>query len=243
MMMVSGLTLFSARLLADEDASTSLRTTLQQRFPDVKIDDVVPAPIPGIYEVFTGEQVAYADRSGDYLIVGKLMDTRTRHDLSAEHLDAHHSIDFQKLPLERAIKIVKGSGSRRFAVFEDPDCPYCRQLEQALRSVDDVTEYVFLYPLESVHPGATAHAQAIWCARDRAAAWTAWMAEHKAPPAGSCAAEPLAENAALGQSLKVDSTPTLFLASGRRVGGARSADELQALLGPAQAAPSPQAAR
>jgi len=216
-----------------DGTTAALKATLQQRFPDVKVEAIEPGPLPGLYSVFTGDHVVYTDQTGDHLIFGKIVDTRTRRDLTTDLLEAHQSIDFHKLPLERAIRIVKGNGSRHIAVFEDPDCPYCRQLEQALRSVDDVTEYVFLYPLENVHPGATEHARAIWCAPDRSTAWTAWMSDRKPPAAGPCSGEPLAEIRTLAQSLRVESTPTLFLESGRRVGGARSAEELQDLLGPA----------
>lgn len=226
----------SAAAQADDAAVRSqLKQTLEQRFP-IKIDVVQPAPLPGVYEVIAGEQVAYADPSGDYLIVGRLMDTRTRHDLSEEHLDAHNSIDFHKLPFEEAIKIVRGNGERQLAVFADPDCPYCQQLEKDLRTVSDLTVYVFLFPLETAHPGATAHARAIWCARDRSAAWNDWVIDRKAAAAASepCAADPIGAIQALGESLRVHATPTLFLQNGARVGGYIPLAELQKRL--AQAA-------
>jgi thiol:disulfide interchange protein DsbC len=165
------------------------------------------------------------------MILGKLVDTRTRQDLSAEHMDLHNSIDFQKLPFERAIKIVKGNGSRQLALFEDPDCPYCQQLEKDLNTVNDVTIYVFLFPLESIHPNATAHAHAIWCSTDRGTAWTQWMVDHKTPPAGgSCEGDPVNDLQNVAASLHVSSTPTLFLQNGRRVSGAVSAVTLEQLL-------------
>jgi thiol:disulfide interchange protein DsbC len=232
MMMLAGVTLLSPGAQAQEDPTTALTTTLQQRFPEIKIDAVAPAPIPGLYEVFAGERVVYADKTGDYLILGRLVDTRSRHDLTEEHLEARRSIDFDKLPFGKAVKIVKGNGSRQIALFEDPDCPYCQQLEQALRPLTDLTAYVFLYPLENLHPDATAHARAIWCSPDRSVAWTAWMTERKPPAALACTGDPLAEIRTLAESLHVASTPTLFLADGRRVGGALSTAELQALLGP-----------
>lgn len=225
-----------APLHADEAAVRDrLKQTLESRFP-IKVDAVEPSPLPGVYEVISGHQIAYADATGDYLLVGRLMDTRTRHDLSAEHLDARDSIDFHALPFDKAIRIVKGNGARQLAIFADPDCPYCQQLEKDLRSVPDVTIFVFLLPLEHLHPNATAHAHAIWCAPDRGAAWTGWVIDRKAPPSANCADDPISGIESLAQSLRIDATPTLFLQNGHRIGGEVPLEELQKLLGSAPTA-------
>jgi len=233
-----------APVLADDagapvdDAATRarLKETLEQRFP-IKVEVGQPAPFSGMYEVIAGEQVAYADPSGDYLLVGRLMDTRTRRDLSADHLDAHDSIDFQALPFGQAIRIVRGNGERQLAVFADPDCPYCQQLEKDLQTLTDITVFVFLFPLEGNHPGATAHARAIWCARDRGAAWSDWLIKRSTPTTapGPCAADPIEALQSLGTSLRVHATPTLFLENGQRIGGYIPLDELRKRL--AQSAP------
>lgn len=225
----------TAPLQADEEgARERLKETLEARFP-IKVDVVQPSPLPGVYEVIAGHQIAYADASGDYLLIGRLMDTRTRHDLSAEHLDARSSIDFHTLPFDKAIRIVRGNGARQLAVFADPDCPYCQQLEKDLRSVTDVTVFVFLLPLEHLHPDAPAHAHAIWCAADRGAAWTDWVIDRKPPPSGNCADDPIGAIQTLAQTLHIDATPTLFLQDGRRVGGDVPLEQLQKLLAQASA--------
>jgi thiol:disulfide interchange protein DsbC len=226
---------------ADPATVDALRATLAQRYPDIAVEGIQPGPLPGIYTVFVRGRVVYADRTGDYLFVGKLIDTRTRHDVAADLLNAHQPIDFHKLPFERAIKIVKGSGRRQLALFADPDCPYCRELEQELRSIDDVTVYVFLLPLEDLHPDAAAHARSIWCAPDRAAAWTGWMLERK-PPAGSgCGEDPIAQIRALAGSLHVAGTPTMFLENGLRISSTLPAAQLTSLLDSASEAAAPTA--
>ena len=215
---------------AADDTAAKLQHTLQERFPKIKVDLVQPSPVPGVYEVIAGEQVAYSDATGDYLFTGRLMDTRTKQDLSAQHLDAHNSIDFSKLPLEKAIRIVKGNGQRKLAIFEDPDCPFCHQLEDSIRPITDVTLYVFLFPLESLHPGATTHAHAIWCSPDPSSAWTDWMQSHKEPSSTTCAGDPIGQIQTLAESMHIHSTPTLFLQNGHRVGGAIPREELQKLI-------------
>ncbi|MGO9803456.1 MAG: DsbC family protein [Steroidobacteraceae bacterium] len=218
-------------LHAQEDAAASrVQHTLEERFSKIKITAVLPSPVPGIYEVITGNQIAYSDPSGDYLFTGRLMDTRTKSDLNAQLLDSYNSIDFHKLPFDKAIRIVKGDGRRELAVFADPDCPYCQELEKNMRSVTDVTVYVFLLPLEQLHPQAAAHAHAIWCAADRSKAWTDWVIDRKAPPASSCQEDPVGAIRAVAESLRINATPTLFLQNGARIGSAVSADRLQRLL-------------
>ena len=222
----------SASLAAAEGTNPgdTVEHGLHAQYPQLKIQDVRPAPLPGLYEVFTGTELVYSDATGDHVFVGKLIDTHTHKDLSAEALDDRLAIDFQKLPFERAIKIVKGDGSRRLALFEDPDCPYCQQFEHELANVNNVTLYVFLFPLSELHPQARAHAHSIWCAPDRAGAWSHWMLEHKDPASPECSGDPLDQLQTLGAGLNVTATPTLYLANGRRIQGVVTATKLEELL-------------
>jgi thiol:disulfide interchange protein DsbC len=213
--------------------------TLSARFPKIRIDAVEPSPMPGIYQVIAQNQIVYVDASGDHMIVGNMMDTRTKQNLSAQAVDAHESIDFKSLPLDEAIKIVKGDGSRKMALFADPDCPYCQRLEQDMSSSTNVTIYLFLFPLEQVHPHALADAKAIWCAPDRGSAWTNWMVNHTPiPTGGSCANDPIGKIAVLARSLRIQATPTMFLENGRRIGGLIPQAQLQQLLAQASSAGS-----
>lgn len=213
-----------------------IRSKLRERFPDVAIVDVRPAPVAGLYEVFTGDRIVYVDPKAEHLILGRLLETATRKDLSAAHLDDRMTIDFSTLPREQAITVVKGDGSRHLAIFSDPDCPYCQELEKALESISNVTIHTFLYPLANLHPEAPAKAVAIWCSPDRAAAYRAWMLERKVLEGAACNDDPVVELQALGQKLRINSTPTLFLADGRRVSGALPAAKLDELLGTVPAA-------
>jgi thiol:disulfide interchange protein DsbC len=225
---------------AADAVTMRLMQTLSARFPTIKIDAVEPSPMPGIYQVIAQNQVVYVDASGDHMIVGNMMDTRTKQNLTAQAVDAHESIDFNSLPLDEAIKIVKGNGARKMAMFADPDCPYCQRLEQDMRATNNVTIYLFLFPLEQVHPHALADAKAIWCSPDRASAWTNWMVSHTPiPGGGSCENDPIGKIAALARSLRIQATPTIFLQNGRRIGGWIPQPQLQQLLAQASAPASP----
>jgi thiol:disulfide interchange protein DsbC len=226
-------------LAAGKDPTVVIRETLQSRFKDIEIVDVKPSPLPGIYEVFTGDSIAYSDATGNYVFVGSLMDTRTRTNLTADRVNERNAVAFETLPLAQAIKVVKGNGQRRVAVFSDPDCPYCKQLERTLAGMNDTTVYVLLYPITSLHPDAANKAHAIWCSKDRADTWLGWMREQKPPKSVSapCKDDPVQSLQALGKKLYISSTPTLMFPSGKRVSGAMPAEELEPLLN-APAAPA-----
>jgi thiol:disulfide interchange protein DsbC len=215
---------------AKPDVAPTIRQNIESRFPGAHVLDVQPSAIPEVYEIFMGDQIVYTDATGDHLIVGQMINTQTKQNLTEERLNDYGKIDFKVLPLERAIKVVKGNGSRTFAVFSDPDCPYCLQLEKTLLTVPDFTMYVFLFPIASLHPQAPAKAHAIWCAPDRSAAWSQWMHEKKLPEQKACSGDPIDALQKLGDTLHINSTPTLFFTNGRRVAGAIPAAEIEKYL-------------
>lgn len=220
--------LYTAALPAADDVTQTLQQTLKERFPDIKVERVGPSALPGLYEVVTPTEIVYSDAKGEHLVLGQIVDVKTRENLTERRWNEINKTDFNSLPLQQAIKLVKGQGRRKLAIFEDPFCPYCQELEQSLEKLDDVTIYVFLYPLEGLHPGASAAARDIWCASDPAAAWSNWMLNKKAPPeAASCKDTPLEPLAALGEKLRINSTPTMFFPDGSRVPGAIALDKLE----------------
>lgn len=215
----------------------NIKHAIEERFPGSHVEKVQPAAIPGLYEVFTGSELLYTDSRGDYLLMGPMVDTKTHQNLTSARLSDLNRVNFDTLPVNQAIKVVKGTGARHFAVFSDPDCPYCQALEKTLLSVNDFTMYVFLYPIASLHPQATAKAHSIWCAKDHTQAWSQWMHEKKLPPTvASCPGDPVESLQKLGNQLHVNSTPTLLFASGRRVSGAIPQNELEQELSTAAAA-------
>ena len=219
----------SGSTVAKPEIAATIKQALESRFPGVKVDEVRPSAIAGLYEVAVGDDVVYTDPNADYVVTGAMVDTRSKRNLTNDRRSARGAIDYSTLPFDRAIKIVKGNGKRQLAVFSDPDCPYCQQLEKSLVSVQDITIFIFLFPIASLHPQAPAHARAIWCSKDRPLAWKEWMLERKVPQA-TCTGDPVDELQKLGDKLHINSTPTMYLADGRRVMGALPAPELEKLL-------------
>jgi thiol:disulfide interchange protein DsbC len=233
LLFVFGAALYTSIGLAAADAVdiAAIRQSLGKAYPEVQITDIKESPIPGLYQVFSPDAVVYVDRTGQYLIGGPLLDAHTKADLSQQALDARGSIQFAQLPLDKAIKTRRGDGTRVIAVFADPDCPFCHNLEKELAGLTDVTIYTFLYPLVDLHPQALNKAHAIWCAPDRSVAWHDWMIlDRPAPSAEGCATDPIGDILELGKTLKINSTPVVFLENGRRLGGTRASAQLDALM-------------
>ncbi len=219
---------FSVAATPKNDAPTNIKKVLETRYPQVKVVDVTPSPVAGLYEVFTGDSIVYASANGDFLLGGPLMSTADKRNVTAQRLDEHGSIDFTSLPLDLAIKTVKGNGRRTLAVFADPDCPFCKELEHSIAAFDDVTVYTFLFPLTSLHPDAANKARTIWCAEDRSQAWTQWMLSGTpAKAAEGCKGDPIEDLQKLGNKLRISSTPVVFFSNGRRVGGTLTAEQLK----------------
>lgn len=213
---------------AKGDPSAQILKTLQTRLP-VAIEKVQPSQWPWLYEVVTAEGLYYTDAAGDYLILGKIMDTKTREDLTTKRWNVLSQVEFNSLPLNLAFKQIKGDGSRKVAVFADPDCPFCVRFEKTLQEITNVTVYTFLYPLESLHPDAMEKSKRIWCAKDRQSTWNAWILNKKELPAVSdCNTDALTTLVKLGERLKINGTPTLIFEDGHRVPGALSKEQLEA---------------
>jgi thiol:disulfide interchange protein DsbC len=208
----------------------ALAAKLQKQFPEYSIDSIRPSGVEGILEVlFGGNRIVYSDTAGEHIFNGHLFDLEGHRDLTDERLEEVTRIDVRQLPLADSFKVVHGNGKREIYIFEDPDCPYCRKLEEELPRVNDVTFHVFLFPLTALHPHAYEHALGIWCSKDRAKAWADKMLKGIDPPAAKCD-NPLDRNVTLGDKLHIDGTPTLILANGRPHSGTLTAEELERLL-------------
>ncbi len=229
--------LLSTPLLAQE---AQIRKNLPARLPGFPaIDRVIKTPIPGLYEVNVGTEVYYTDAKGDHLIQGHILATKTRTDLTAQRIEKLSAVPFDALPLADALVWKQGDGSRRLAVFADPNCIHCKRLEQELDKLQDVTVYVFPYPI--LGPDSEQKSSAILCSSEPITAWREWMLKGVAPDAtnpSACAnaqassqiTAQVQRNLALGQKHRVEGTPAIFFEDGKRVPGAMSLDQIEAVL-------------
>jgi thiol:disulfide interchange protein DsbC len=218
---------FSATAFADE---TSVRRGVEARFSGVKVDSVTKTSYAGLYEIVVGETIFYTDEKVNFIFKGEVIDARSQQNLTEERQRKLSAISFGDLPLDLAIKQVRGNGKRVVAIFSDPFCPYCKSLDRALLREDDITIYTFLYPI--LRPDSPDKARAIWCAPDRAKAYYDFMLNGREPSAANSCSAPVEKWLSLGQKIGVRATPTSFVANGQRVLGARP-EEVVKLIGDA----------
>lgn len=208
----------------------TVEKNLKQNFPDIPVKSVKNSPVKDVYEVYMGGRIVYTTDEAKYFFVGNLIDLKEQKNLTEESMQVFSKIDVRKLPLEQAIKQVKGKGERIIYLFSDPDCPYCHKLEQELKKIDNLTVYLFLYPIPSLHPNAVEISNRIWCSKQPYQAWLDYTIDQKQPAQTKNCVTPIAQIAALGKQFEVEGTPTIFLKDGTRISGIRSAEELEKIL-------------
>ncbi|BDU52274.1 DsbC family protein [Limnohabitans sp. INBF002] len=208
----------------------NIRKNLSERIPQIpKIEEITPTPLAGIYELrLSTNEIYYSDAQGNFLIQGNLIDTKSKRNLTEEREAKLSAVDFNALPLKDAITIVHGNGKRKLAVFEDPNCGYCKRFERDLAKIDNVTVYLFLMPV--LGPASVEKSRNVWCAKDPAAAWVNLMQKDIAPVAAQCNTAAIDRNLDFGRKYKITGTPTLVAQDGTRVPGAINSTQIEKLL-------------
>jgi len=218
--------------LGAQAQEATIRKNLAERIPQMpKIDEITKSPMAGLYELrVSGSEIMYTDAEGNFLIQGNLIDTKLRRNLTEERIEKLSAVNFDDLPSKDAFTIVRGNGKRKIAVFEDPNCGYCKRFEKDLQKVDNVTISLYLFPILS--PDSTEKARNIWCAKDKSKTWTDWMVRSQLPPAApaNCDAPALARNVEFGKKYRITGTPTLLIADGSRIPGAIPSEQVEAQL-------------
>lgn len=216
---------------SEADIQKALETKLGS-----KVESVTKTGYLGLYEVYADGNIFYTDEKVSVLLIGgdvirsqhgvNLVDLKTNKNITDARMRKLSAINFSELPLERAIKFVRGDGKRVLATFEDPNCGYCKRLAKDMQKLDNVTVYVFLYPILS--EDSVKKSKQIWCANDRAKAWNDWMVDGKAPSGrDNCDTSAITRNQEFGQRLKITGTPTLIFADGERVPGAMPITQIE----------------
>jgi thiol:disulfide interchange protein DsbC len=208
----------------------TIRKNLSERIPQIpKIEEISRTPMAGLFEVrLSTNEIYYSDAEGNFLIQGSLIDTKSRRNITEEREAKLSAIDFNTLPLKDAITLVRGNGKRKLAVFEDPNCGYCKRFERDLSKVDNVTIYLFLYPILSAD--SADKSRNVWCAKDPASAWTQLMSRDQAPANAQCSTAAIERNIEFGRKHKITGTPTLIAQDGARVPGAINTAQIEKLL-------------
>lgn len=207
--------------------NSDIAKTLTQKLGNgLIVESVTKTPYAGLYEVKNNGELVYTDKEGKYIFVGRVIEVDTKKDLTQERISELNRVDFKTLPFEYAIKFTKGNGQRVIALFEDPNCGYCKKFRKTIQEMDNITVYTFA--LNILTPDSKTKSRDIWCSPNRSTAWDEWMLNNKLPaPAQTECKDPSDQVTALAKKHHVFGTPTIILADGLRLPGYVDAKTLE----------------
>jgi thiol:disulfide interchange protein DsbC len=195
-----------------------IKAELKKNAPEASVESVRKINYGNLYEIIVGGDIYYTDETGGFIISGPLIDLKTKTNVTELRMRQVNAVKWSELPLDDAIKITRGNGSRKIAIFEDPNCGYCKRFERDLLGVTDITVYVFLYPILAAD--SIEKSKAVWCNVDKGRAWLDHMTKDVQISGDTKCVTPIDKNLALGRSKRVAGTPTIIFENGERVPGA-----------------------
>jgi len=213
-----------------------IKAEIKKNAPEATVESVRKITYGNLYELLVGGDIYYTDETGSFIIGGPLIDLKTKTNVTELRMRTINAVKWSELPLEDAIKITRGNGSRKIAIFEDPNCGYCKRFERDLQGVSDITVYVFLYPILS--PDSVEKSKAIWCSKDPGKSWIDTMTKESVPGGDKSCPTPLDQNIAYGREKRITGTPTIIFEDGERIPGAISMADFEKRLKEAKAGPA-----
>lgn len=193
-------------------------------------DQILPTPVPGLFEVTYGPQLFYISEDGRYLIQGHLIDIVARDDLTEARQSQLHKAAIDKLGDENMVVFAAAKPKHTITVFTDIDCGYCRKLHSEIKQTNDlgITVRYLFFPRSGVNTESYYKAETVWCSEDRKQALTD-AKSGKTMPRKTCD-NPIDEHMQLVQAFGLQGTPAIVLEDGRVIPGYVPAKQLEAML-------------
>ena len=226
---------------AQAQQEEKIKAELKKNVPEAPVDSVRKAGYGNLYEIIVGGDIYYTDETGGFLISGSILDLKTKQNVTEARLRVVNAVKWSELPLDNAVKISRGNGSRKVAIFEDPNCGYCKRFERDLLGVSDITVYVFLYPILAAD--SVEKSKAIWCAKDPGKMWLDHMTRDVAISGDTKCATPIEKTLALGREKRIQGTPTIIFENGERVSGAMTMGDFEKKLAELKSPPKTASAK
>jgi len=204
----------------DADKQSDPRAAIVKKFPELKVDDVQPSPVPGIFQIPMGADMAYVSADGRYLFAGDLFEIDTRANLTEQGRATNRVKLLAKLDERDMIVFSPQVVKHTITVFTDVECGYCRKLHSQIDQLTKLGVKVryAAYPRAGPDSDDWRKMEAVWCSKDRQTAIT--QAKLGQLVKGEkCGATPVAKQYQLGEDLGVRGTPAIFSPSGDYIGG------------------------
>jgi len=212
------------------DAEARIKSRLKKLLPEYKVDSIEKTPVKGLFEIIVGPKLVYMSGDGRYMLEGRLVDLKTREDLTEPRRAAARKRAVDRIGENKMVIFAPAEYDHTITVFTDIDCGYCRRLHREISHYGAAgirVRYVF-FPRAGVNSDSYRKAVSVWCADDRRRALTEAKAG-KSLKTKRCK-NPVEDHMQLGQRLGISGTPTIVVESGDVIGGYISAKRLVALL-------------
>lgn len=228
---VTFLCLLSPLLASAGDETEQLKKRLQERIGDLKVTEIRPAPVAGMYEVVFGTRVAFVSADGKHLLMGDLIDLDSQRNLTAERRTGLVLRAIEAVGEKNMVVFAPDKTKRTITVFTDVDCPYCSRLHQEVPALNraGVKVRYLLFPRAGQGSESYKRSVAVWCAADRNKAIGIAKAGGKLDM--KTCASPVDQHLKLGAEVGVEGTPTIVVDDGRMLPGFVPAAQLIPALG------------
>ncbi len=208
-----------AGTVSAEEVPAPVAAAVDQLLGGMSADSVLPASVPGLYEVVVGPHVVYVSADGRHMMRGDIIDLASRDNLTEGRRRGARLAAIARIDEKDMIVFGPADAKHTVTVFTDIDCGYCRKLHSQMADYNaaGVRVRYLAFPRAGVPSGVYDRMVSVWCADDPRQAMTA-------AKSGGRVDEKSCDNAVaseyqLGRVLGVSGTPTIILEDGTVVPG------------------------
>jgi thiol:disulfide interchange protein DsbC len=207
---------------ADQPAATvDPRIELAKKIPGTTPDELHASPIPGMWEVVRGTDIAYVTSDGKYAISGDLYDLAKNDNLTEVRRKDIRMKLLATVPESDMLIFSPRDPKYTVTVFTDVDCAYCRKLHSQIAEYNRLgvrVRYMF-YPRSGPNTDSWAKAEQVWCSTNRNDALTRAKLGEELKSPKSCGNSPVGRDYAMGQQFDIRGTPAIVMNNGEMLGG------------------------
>jgi thiol:disulfide interchange protein DsbC len=216
--------------VAAGSAAARVRDAILKVNPQVQIDEITPAPLPGFQQAIIGGQVVYVSDDGRYLMQGTLYDIDHKRNLAEDTMAGLRRKLMVSMPVSDRIVFAPANPKYTVTVFTDVECGYCRKLHSQIADYNRqgiAVQYV-AFPRMGLGSDDYKKMVSVWCAADPRAALTDAKSDRPVPYR-NCK-NPVAMEYALGQRMGLTGTPMILAEDGTQLGGYVPPEQLRQAL-------------
>jgi thiol:disulfide interchange protein DsbC len=201
------------------------RAALRSINPQIEIESIAPAPIPGFRQAIVGGQVVYVSDDGKYLMQGTLYDVRGRRDMAEDALKALRRKLVATVPVSD--RIASKDPKYTVTVFTDVECGYCRKFHSQIADYNrlGISVQYLAFPRMGLGSPDFRKMEAVWCSADRRQALTDAKNDRQVPYR-NCT-NPVTMEYELGRRAGLTGTPMVLAPDGTQLGGYLAPQQLR----------------